>query len=205
MASLATSTSTTNITNLVIDTNSQLGIGGSGATVYEGTASITGVGENIQVAVKVFPPVAFAGRQQAKDAAIEEHNKLHAATECASDSFCIVYGYVDDDRGVSIVMKKYDGTLFDEMESGQPLPLKRTVEVSIKIAQTIHLLHEPPNATLYCDLKPHNILVDRVGNKVVLGDFGVARALTNTWRDYESNKWYWWHAVLHVSRASRCG
>ena len=37
-----------------------LGVGGSGATVYEGTASITGIGENIQVAVKVFPPVAFA-------------------------------------------------------------------------------------------------------------------------------------------------
>ena len=170
-----------NITHLEIHTQSPpLGTGGSGATVYEGTASITGIGENIPVAVKVFPPVAFAGRQQAKDAAIEEHNKLRTATQCAPDCFCIVYGYVDDERGVSIVMKKYDGTLFDELKSGQPLPLKRTVEVCIKIATTLHVLHKPPNATLFMDLKPHNILVDRAGKKVVLGDFGVARALTNT-------------------------
>ena len=91
-----------------------------------------------------------------------------------------MHGYVDDERGVSIVMKKYDGTLFDELESGQPLPLKRTVEVGIKIAKTLHLLHMPPNGMLYMDMKPHNILVDRAGKTVVLGDFGVARALTNT-------------------------
>jgi serine/threonine protein kinase len=185
MASLAAaSTPTSNITKLEIHMQSPLGVGGSGATVYEGTASITGVGENIQVAVKVFPPVAFAGRQQAKDPAIEEHNKLRVATQCAeSGSFCLVHGYVDDERGVSIVMKKYDGTLFDELESGQPLPLKRTVEVGIKVAQTIQVLHEPPDGSqcvLYLDLKPQNVFVDRAGNTVVLGDFGIAKALADT-------------------------
>ena len=54
-----------------------------------------------------------AGRQGAKEAAIAEHDKLRSATECAPDNFCVVYGYVDDHRGVSIVMKKYDGTLLD--------------------------------------------------------------------------------------------
>ena len=99
-----TSTNTTpTITNLVIHHDlPTLGTGGSGATVYQGTATIQNVGGNVPVAVKVFP-------EKYKQAAIAEHDKNRRATECAPGRFCKVYGYVDDHRGVSIVMKKYDG------------------------------------------------------------------------------------------------
>ena len=180
MASLAaTSTTMSNITNLVIHTDKPpLGPGShEKPTVYEGSASITGTGDRIPVAVKVFP------RQKTKDCVLLEYDKLRAATLCAPDKFCAVYGCVDHELGVSIVMKKYDGTLFDEMESGKPLPLKRTVEVCIKISQAIQVLHKPPNGgqgTLYMDLKPQNIFVSRAENIVVLGDFGIAKSLADT-------------------------
>ena len=158
MATKTNTNTTPTITNLEILRNLPiLGTGGSGATVYQGTATIHNVGNKISVAVKVFPPQAFAGRHDAKEAAIAEHDKLRSATDCAPDSFCVVYGYVDDHRGVSIVMKKYDGTLLDEMVPNQPLPLRRTVDVCIKIAQTMHTLHGDPNPQLYLDLKPQNI------------------------------------------------
>jgi serine/threonine protein kinase len=180
--STKTNTNTTStITNLVILRDLPiLGTGGSGATVYQGTASIQNVGDNVPVAVKVFPPQAFRGQQTAKDAAISEHNKLRRAMECAPNNFCNVYGYVDDDRDISIVMKKYDGTLLDEMVPNQPLPLKRTINVCLKIAETLRLLHEEPHSFIYLDLKPTNIFIDKQTNTVVLGDFGIARAITNT-------------------------
>ena len=183
MASIATSKETkTNhntITDLVFDTTKVLGLGGSGATVYEGTASIEELGlTDHPVAIKVFPPEAFGGRVKVKNDAIAEYNKLRDATKCGPDNFCTVYGCVDDDeRGVLIVMKKYKGTLLDEMEkrpANKPrLPLKRTVDVSIKVAQSLSLLHPK---ILYLDLKPQNIFVDSEKNTVV-GDFGISRTL----------------------------
>ena len=60
MATKRNTNTTSTITNLVILRDLPiLGIGGSDATVYQGTASIQNVGDNVQVAVKVFPPETY--------------------------------------------------------------------------------------------------------------------------------------------------
>ena len=48
MATKTSTNTTSNITNLVILRNLPLGTGGSGATVYQGTATIQNVGDNEQ-------------------------------------------------------------------------------------------------------------------------------------------------------------
>jgi hypothetical protein len=60
MATQTNTNTTSTITDLVISTAlPPLGTGGSGAIVYQGTATIQNIGGNVPVAVKVFPPQAF--------------------------------------------------------------------------------------------------------------------------------------------------
>src|SRR5205814_3614333 len=69
-------------------------------------------------------------------------------------------------------MKYVDGGQLGEVVRGKPIPLRRAVELVVKLARTVHHAHE--RGILHRDIKPGNILLDGSGEPN-LTDFGLAR------------------------------
>ena len=119
------------VRNLHIDENDEDSIlfqslpGGSGCTIFEGTADVGVLQQSVDVAVKVFPKEWFVGRPalKRKKQIKEEYLRLRAAAEAVEGGgICKVYGLVEDTGSwadnnqkhkMCIVMKKYDGTLIN--------------------------------------------------------------------------------------------
>src|SRR5213078_4893685 len=69
-------------------------------------------------------------------------------------------------------MKLVEGGQLDEVAGREPMPIRRVVEVIVKVARTVHYAHE--HSILHRDIKPGNILLDQKGEPH-LTDFGLAR------------------------------
>src|SRR5947199_567980 len=69
-------------------------------------------------------------------------------------------------------MKFIEGGQLDEVVRREPMPVRRAVELIVKVARTVHYAHE--HHILHRDIKPGNILLDRQGEPH-LTDFGLAR------------------------------
>ena len=69
-------------------------------------------------------------------------------------------------------MKFVEGGQLDEVLKGEPLSIRRAVELIAKVARTVHYAHE--HGILHRDIKPGNILLDQNGEPH-LTDFGLAR------------------------------
>ncbi len=69
-------------------------------------------------------------------------------------------------------MKLVDGGPLDRVVRREPLPLRQAVELSAKMARSVHYAHE--RGVLHRDIKPGNILLDQKGEPH-LTDFGLAR------------------------------
>src|ERR1700741_3598322 len=69
-------------------------------------------------------------------------------------------------------MKVVEGEKLEEVARGEPMPIRRAVELIAKVARTVHYAHE--HGILHRDIKPGNILLDTKGEPH-LTDFGLAR------------------------------
>src|SRR5216117_1856157 len=67
-------------------------------------------------------------------------------------------------------MKFIEGGQLDEEIGGEPMPVRRAVELIAKLARTVHYAHE--HGILHRDIKPGNILLDAKGEPH-LTDFGL--------------------------------
>jgi TolB-like protein/Tfp pilus assembly protein PilF len=87
---------------------------------------------------------------------------------------CIVpiYEVGERDGSCYFSMKFIDGGQVDEVTRREPMPLRRAVELIVKVARTVHYAHE--HGILNRDIKPGNILLDGKGEPH-LTDFGLAR------------------------------
>jgi TolB-like protein/predicted Zn-dependent protease len=71
-------------------------------------------------------------------------------------------------------MQFVEGGQLDEVVTREPMPIRRAVELIVKVAGTVHYAHE--HGILHRDIKPGNILVDK-NCEPHLTDFGLARLL----------------------------
>ena len=71
-------------------------------------------------------------------------------------------------------MQFVEGGQLDEVVTREPMPIRRAVELIVKVAATVHYAHE--HGILHRDIKPGNILLDKNGEPH-LTDFGLARLL----------------------------
>src|SRR6266568_1411728 len=69
-------------------------------------------------------------------------------------------------------MQFIEGGQLDDVPRRQPMPIRRAVELIVKVARTVHYAHE--HRILHRDIKPGNILLDEKGEPH-LTDFGLAR------------------------------
>ena len=69
-------------------------------------------------------------------------------------------------------MKFIEGGPLDELVKGEPMPIRRAVELIAKLGRAVHYAHQ--RGILHRDIKPGNILLDANGEPH-LTDFGLAR------------------------------
>ena len=67
--------------------------------------------------------------------------------------------------------------LFQHLTDSGPLPWRQAVEIGIQIASALEMVHR--QGLVHRDVKPANIMLDAVGGRVKLIDFGVVRITEN--------------------------
>ncbi len=88
------------------------------------------------------------------------------------------YGGGDEDGQLFYVMELVEGgTVKDLLSSGGALPWTVVVEVARQICSALQCAHN--HGVIHRDLKPGNLFLTRSG-EVKLGDFGIARDVTNS-------------------------
>jgi len=104
--------------------------------------------------------------------------RLEAETAASLDDPNIVpiYEIGECDGSFYFSMKLVEGAPLDQLVRRESLPVRRTVELIVKLARAVHYAHQ--RGILHRDIKPGNIFVDAKGEPH-LTDFGLAR-LTET-------------------------
>ncbi len=98
-----------------------------------------------------------------------------------ADGIVQVLDVLDAEGGVALVLEDFGGVALTELiRGGSGLPLKRFLEVAIRLADILGNLHQ--NNISHRDVKPANIIVSRESDAVKITDFGIAAEFT---RQYE--------------------
>lgn len=104
--------------------------------------------------------------------------EAQSATSLAHPNIVSIYDVGEEDNIYYIVMEYVEGkTLKQYIQQNAPLHPREALNLMEQIVSAIAHAHE--NQIVHRDIKPHNILIDNLGN-IKVTDFGIAMALTST-------------------------
>lgn len=119
------------------------------------------------VAVKILRPEHDAGDAFRREA--------QATARLSHPNIVMVHDVCQDGNTQYIVMEYAEGEdLYQLLQPESPFRAAQALDIAVQVCDALGFAHE--NGILHCDIKPHNILVQRDG-KVKVTDFGIARAL----------------------------
>jgi serine/threonine-protein kinase len=141
----------------------EIGRGGQGVVYRARQKSL-----NRTVALKVIGLGQWATKAHLK------RFRLEAEAAASLNHPCIVpiYEVGERDGACYFSMNFVEGDQLDEVVRREPMPLRRAVELIVKLARAVHYAHE--HGILHRDIKPGNVLVNAKGEPH-LTDFGLAR------------------------------
>jgi Tol biopolymer transport system component len=97
------------------------------------------------------------------------------AQKITHPNVCRTWDLEELDGHFYVKMEHVDGeSLAEKLVREKKLPLDQTIRVAREVCAGLSAAHA--RGVIHCDLKPANILVERSTHRVVLTDFGVARA-----------------------------
>jgi serine/threonine-protein kinase len=106
------------------------------------------------------------------------HREAQSATSLAHPNIVTIYDVGEEDSIYYIVMEYVDGqTLKQYIQQNSPIQVDKVLDIMKQLTSAISHAHQ--NHIIHRDIKPHNILIDRLGN-VKITDFGIAMALSAT-------------------------
>jgi eukaryotic-like serine/threonine-protein kinase len=144
---------------------SVLGAGGMGE-VYRARDSALGR----DVAIKILPDFMFTE----PDRLVRFEQEAKAAAALNHPNIVAVYQFGTYEGSPYLVTELLEGeTLRDRLQHG-PLPLRKTVDYGIQVAQGLAAAHK--KGIVHRDLKPENLFLVKDGRVKIL-DFGVAKIL----------------------------
>jgi len=127
-----------------------------------------------QVAIKVLPPeLAFRGEIRTRFL-----REAETAAQLSHPNIVPIYS-VDEREGlVFFVMAFVDGdNLAVRLHRDGPLPFDDARRYLVEVGRALAFAHE--RGVVHRDIKPDNILINREDGRVMVTDFGIARAVTD--------------------------
>src|SRR5437588_2691606 len=143
----------------------EIGRGGQGVVFRARQKSLNRI-----VALKVISLGQWASNAHLKRFRLE----AEAAARLEHPGIVPIHEVGERDGSCYFSMKFVEGGQLDEVARREPIPIRRAVELILKVARTVHYAHE--HGILHRDIKPGNILLDAKGEPH-LTDFGLARLL----------------------------
>src|SRR5216110_125349 len=148
-----------------------IGMGGMGA-VYRASDTF----EVEQVALKVL---SFAKIMMDKDTAIERFRReARYAHQLNHKNIVPVLNFGQDGELLYLVMPIVTGgTLKALLQSEHPLPMPQAQRYLNDLADALDAIHHHPQQIVHRDIKPSNLLINQNDGRLVITDFGIARAM----------------------------
>lgn len=148
-----------------------VGLGGMGA-VYRASDTF----EMQQVAVKVF---LTTQRSMDGATAVERFRReARYAHQLLHKNIVPVLNFGQDGRLLYLIMPLITGgTLKGLLKAEQPLPVALTLRYLGELADALDTIHTHPQRIVHRDIKPSNLLISQDDGRLMVTDFGIARAM----------------------------
>src|SRR5215475_7831625 len=123
---------------------------------------------NRTVALKIIALGHWASKAHVK----RFRREAEAAASLEHPCIVPIYEVGERDGACYFSMRFVEGGQLDEILKSEPISPRRSVDLIVKLARTVHYAHE--HGILHRDIKPGNVLLDQKGEPH-LTDFGLAR------------------------------
>src|SRR5579863_4201987 len=152
-----------------------IGLGGMG-TVYR----VSDTFEMQQVAFKVISTTGGPGNTDISTAVERFRREARYAYQLRHKNIVPILNFGQDGTLLYFVMPLITGgTLKSLLKGEQPLPLALTQRYLNELADAIDAIHAHPQQIVHRDIKPSNLLIHQDDGRLVVADFGIARAMQN--------------------------
>ncbi|GCF08600.1 hypothetical protein KDI_21640 [Dictyobacter arantiisoli] len=148
-----------------------IGIGGMGS-VYRASDTF----ESQQIALKVLN---LAASKMDTDTAIERFRReARYAHQLHHPNIVPVVNFGQDGQLLYITMPLITGgTIKELLRSQNPLPTELAQRYLNELAAAIDAIHQHPQQIIHRDIKPSNLLLNQDDQRLMVADFGIARAM----------------------------
>ncbi|HEU0003008.1 MAG TPA: serine/threonine-protein kinase, partial [Ktedonobacteraceae bacterium] len=148
-----------------------IGLGGMGA-VYRASDTF----DLQQVALKV---ISTTNKNVDEVTAVERFRReARYAHQLEHKNIVSVLNFGQDGSLLYLVMPLITGgTLKGLLKAEQPLPLDMTRRYINELADAIDTIHTHPQRIIHRDIKPSNLLINQSDGRLMITDFGIARAM----------------------------
>ena len=144
--------------------------------VYESAKTITYRGVNVADQKPIILKMLKAEHPSLNDIAKLKH-EYELTKNLDIDNVIKPFGLETYGHGVVLLLEDFGGHSLKQLIDGNhPFDLKAMLEIAIKLAETIGLLHR--DNIIHKDIKPHNIIVNPTTGTVKIADFGISSRLT---------------------------
>ncbi|QBD81963.1 zinc-ribbon domain-containing protein [Ktedonosporobacter rubrisoli] len=150
-----------------------IGLGGMGA-VYRASDTF----EIEQVALKIL---SFANNVMDMPTAVERFRReARYAHQLRHPNIVPVLNFGQDGSLLYLAMPLITGgTLKGLLKAERPLPTQQAQKYLEDLAAAIDAVHSHPQQIVHRDIKPSNLLIHQDDGRLMLADFGIARAMQN--------------------------